>query len=76
MTKRDGAVLLGLAVLVLAFVAYEMAGLSLPGWDTVSFFSQRSDPLFVTIFALFILGGLGGAGWWYWHIKRAGRIPK
>lgn len=76
MTRKDFVVLLVLAILVLAFVAYEMAGELLPGWDTISFFSQRSNALFDAIFALFILGGLGGAGWWYWHIKRSGRISK
>jgi hypothetical protein len=72
--RRDFVALLGLAVVVVAFVAYEMAGLLLPGWHTISYYASISPGLGHAIEAGFIVAGGGGAVWFYFHLR--GRIPK
>lgn len=71
---RDFVILLSLAVLVMAFVAYEMAGEALPGWHTVSFIAQRESPLAIGIGIAFPAAGLGGLAWWIHHMHS--RISK
>jgi hypothetical protein len=73
-SRRDFAVLLGLAVLVLGFVAYEMAGLTIDGWHSVSWYAQHNIVLAAFIGVLFIAGGLGGLLWWIRHLRS--RIPR
>lgn len=74
MTKRDADILLGLAVIVVGFVAFEMAGLLLPGWHTISYYAAHNAVLDYFLLAAFVLGGLGGAVWFWFHIRRG--IPK
>jgi len=73
-TRKDAIVLLVLAVLVIAFVAYEMAGEELPGWHTISFIAQHNSPLAIGIGIAFPAGGIGGAVWWWKHMHS--RISK
>lgn len=68
-------ILLGLLVVVGAFVVYEEAGLRLEGWHTASFYAQQNPLLFFAILILIPVSGLGLMAWWWWHIRR-GRIPK
>ena len=68
MNRRDFVVLLLLAVLVIGFVAYEMAGEALPGWHTISFIAQHNSPVAIGIGIAFPLGGIGGAIWWARHM--------
>ncbi len=75
MTRRDFVILLSLAVIVLGFVAYEIAGLTLPGWHTVSFLASQNPALHVGITVAFVVAGLVGAAWFWWHARK-GRIPK
>lgn len=74
MSRKDFVVLLTLAVLVLGFVAYEMAGLLLPGWHTLSFLSEHNQPLAIGIGVAFPVAGLAGLAWWIHHMHS--RIPK
>jgi hypothetical protein len=73
--RRDYVILLGLLVVVAAFVAYEEAGLRLDGWHTISYFSQHNLVLFIAILVLIPASGLGVTVWWWFHIRR-GRILK
>jgi hypothetical protein len=56
-------VALVVAVVGMAGVAYEIAGLTLPGRHTISYSAHRSRPLRLVIFGGFIFG----AAWWWWH---------
>lgn len=76
MSGRAVRILLGLAVLVLSFVAYELAGLDpkLPGVHTISYVAQNDHWLAWVIGATFPLAGAAGWVWWHWHLSR--RITK
>lgn len=66
MTNRpelDLLTLLGFGILSLVFVAYEIAGLTLPGVHTISYLSHGHITLRVLILALFVLLPF----WWWWH---------
>jgi hypothetical protein len=73
--RRDFVILLGLAVLVLAFVAWELGGLTagLP-IHTISWYSQHNAPLAIGIGVAFPAAGIAGLAWWIWHMHS--RIPK
>jgi H+/Cl- antiporter ClcA len=62
-------VLLALLVLVGLFCAYELAAIKLHWFPhTISWYAKHNRWLYRVILALFVVGGLVGAGWWYWHI--------
>ena len=65
---RDTYVLLGLAILVLLFCAVELAGLTLPGFHTISFVAKHNRWLYYAIWGAFVLAGPVGVWWWWWHI--------
>jgi hypothetical protein len=65
----DTYVLLGLGIVVLMFIAYELAGLMLPGWHTISFIAKHHRELYLIILAAFMLAGLVGPAWWVYHIN-------
>jgi hypothetical protein len=67
--RLDFVILLALVVLVAAFVAYEMAGLLLPGFHTISYEAVRHTWLAYLIGALFVAGGLVGLLWWRRHLR-------
>ena len=66
---HDTYVLLGLGILILGFVAYEIAGLTLPGWHTISWFAKYHSWLFTTILVGFMALGLLAPLWWVGHIR-------
>ena len=66
---RDTYVLLGLGIVVLLFIAYEIAGLTLPGWHTISFIAKHHPWLYTLILTAFAVGGPVGVWWWAWHIN-------
>jgi hypothetical protein len=74
-TRRDFVVLLSLAIIVLAFVAWELAGLTagLP-IHTISWYSQHNEPLAIGIGIAFPVAGMAGLAWWVHHMHS--RIPK
>jgi hypothetical protein len=51
-----------------------MAGLTLPGWHTVSYFAQHSPILALAIGVGIASSGAGGLLWWRHHLKTD--IPK
>ena len=65
---RDTYVLLGLGILVLGFIAYELAGLTVPGLHTISFIAKHNHWLFVSILVGFMVAGFVAPAWWIWHI--------
>ncbi len=74
MSRRDFVILLSLAIIVLGFVAYEMAGLLLPGWHTISFYAHASTWLDYGITGL--IAGAGAVGVWWWRRHMRSRIPR
>ena len=72
--KWDFVVLLSILDAVGIFVAYEIAGLTLPLWHTISYYAQFNQVLEWSIIAAFILAGNGLAIWFYFHIKAG--IPR
>lgn len=75
MTGRDAVVLLSLAVVVLAFVAWELGGLTLGlPIHTISFYAQHNQPLAIGIGIAFPVAGLAGLVWWIRHMRS--QIPK
>jgi hypothetical protein len=73
-SRLDFVVLLSLLVVVTAFVAFEMAGLLLPGWHTISYYAHANRWLDYLISALFLAGGAGGFIWWRHHVSQ--NIPR
>jgi hypothetical protein len=73
-SRLDFVILLSLLVLVAAFVAWEIAGLTLPGFHTISFEAVHHAWLAYLIGALFVAGGAGGLLWWRHHLTTS--IPK
>lgn len=75
MTRRDFVVLLSLAVIVLAFVGWELGGLTagLP-IHTISFYAQHNEPLAIGIGIAFPVAGIAGLALWIRHMHS--RIPK
>lgn len=73
-SRLDFVILLALLVIVAGFVAWEMAGLLLPGFHTISFEAIHHAWLAYLIGALFVAGGAGGLLWWRHHLKTS--IPK
>ena len=59
----DVLIVLGAGVAGMAAVAYELAGLTVPGWHTISYSAQRSWLLRIIILA----GILASAAWWWLH---------
>ena len=59
--------LLGFAILALAFTAYEIAGLTVPGWHTISFLAHGNALLRGVILAGFLLAPI----WWWLHSGHA-----
>jgi Ca2+/H+ antiporter len=57
---------LAVAILALAGVAYEIAGLTVPGWHTISFFATQYLWLRLGILGSIILVAI----WWWWHSGR------
>jgi len=66
----DLVALLGFGILGLVFVAFEIAGLTLPGMHTISYLAHHYPPLRLLILALFLLM----AAWWTIHSGRS--IPR
>lgn len=66
---RDTYVLLGLGIIILAFIAYELAGLTPPGWHTISYYAKYHPSLFTAILVGFMVLGLLAPIWWVAHIK-------
>lgn len=66
--STDFWILWAIVVGVLAFVMYEQAGLDLPDWHTISYYSQFNAWLFWGILAAFPTTGIGLAIWWWFHI--------
>lgn len=66
---RDTYVLLGLGILVLAFIAYELAGLTLPGWHTISYYAKYHPWLFSGILLGFMALGMIAPVWWVIHVR-------
>lgn len=75
MTRTDVVVLLCLAIVVLAFVAWELGGLTagLP-IHTISWYSQHDEPLAIGIGVAFPTAGIAGLVWWIHHMHS--RIDK
>ena len=69
MTQIDGTVLLGLLVIVGAFVLYEMEGLQ-PGarWHTISYDAQRNPWLAWLIAGLGVVALIIFELWWKYHL--------
>jgi hypothetical protein len=61
-------------VIVLGFVAFEMAGLTVDGLHTISFYASHNRWLDYLISALFLGGGAAGFVWWRHHVRS--RIPR
>jgi hypothetical protein len=59
----DTALALAVAVTFMAGIAYEIAGILVPGWHTISYSGSRSWLLRVVILFSF----LAGAAWWWGH---------
>jgi hypothetical protein len=59
----DLVALLGFGILGLVFVAFEIAGLTLPGMHTVSYLAHGYMPLRLLILVLFALATI----WWWQH---------
>jgi len=69
MTQIDGAVLLGLLVIVGAFVLYEMEGLQSGAlWHTVSYESQHHRWLARLIAGLGVVALIIFELWWRYHL--------
>jgi hypothetical protein len=66
----DLVALLGFGILGLVFVAFEIAGLTLPGLHTVSYLAHHYPPLRLLILALFLLMPI----WWMQH--SGGNVPR
>lgn len=66
---RDTYVLLGLGIIVLGFVGYEIAGLTLPGWHTISYIAKEHRWLYTLILTAFAVAGPLSIWWWVWHIN-------
>ena len=62
-TQLDVTIWLLVACAALAVTAYEIAGLTLDGWHTISYWGHRSKLVRIAIFCLFAAGGL----WWLGH---------
>jgi hypothetical protein len=60
---EDLAVLFVLAIMTMGFIFYELAGLTLPGWHTISWFSHHHMYLRVVILIAFALT----VPWWWLH---------
>jgi hypothetical protein len=63
-------VLFVVAVLTIAFVFYEIAGLTVPGWHTISWYAHHHVYLRLLILTAFILT----IPWWWLHSGSS--IPK
>jgi hypothetical protein len=66
----DLVALLGFGILGLVFVAFEIAGLTLPGMHTISYLAHHYPLLRLLILALFLLMAV----WWTIHSGRS--IPR
>ncbi len=66
---HDTYVLLGLGIIVLAFISYELAGLTLPGWHTISFYAKQHTWLFAAILIGFMALGMVAPMWWTYHVR-------
>jgi len=73
-SRVDFVVLLSLLVIVTAFVGYELAGLVLPGWHTVSFFAIHNPALAIGIAVAAFLALIAFEVWWWRHMHSS--IPK
>lgn len=60
---EDLTVLFIVAILTLAFIFYEIAGLTLPGWHTISYYSHNHWYLRYLILVGFALTPF----WWFAH---------
>jgi len=60
---EDLAVLFVVAVLTIAFVFYEIAGLTVPGWHTISWYAHHHVYLRLLILVAFLLAPV----WWTIH---------
>lgn len=63
----DINMLLAVGVVGLIFTAYELAGLTLPGWHTISFFAHEHTWLRWVISSSFLIAGLALALWFPVH---------
>ena len=66
---RDTYVLLGIGIVVLGFICYELAGLTLPGWHTISYLAKQHPSLFTAILVGFLALGMIAPVWWVWHVR-------
>jgi hypothetical protein len=64
---NDINMLLAVGIVGLLFTAYELGGLTLPGWHTISFFAHEHVWLRWTISAAFVVAGLSLAIWFPVH---------
>lgn len=63
---EDLAVLFILAILVVSFIFYELAGLTIPGWHTISYLAHNHWYLRFLILLGFLLAPI----WWMIHSGR------
>ena len=63
-------ILFGFAIIVMAFVAWEIGGMTagLP-IHTISYYSQHDEPLAIGIGAAFPIGGVVGLVLWIRHMR-------
>jgi hypothetical protein len=73
-TATDLNVLLVVGILGIAFTAYEIGGLTLPGWHTISWYAHQYIWLRWVISGAFILAGITLALWFPGHA--AAPVPK
>lgn len=67
---NDFGVLLAVVILVVLFAFYEIAGLTLPGWHTISYYAHR----YLWVKVAITLGFIVGAAWFWLHAS--GDVPK
>lgn len=67
MNVRDFDILAAIPLIALLFTLYEIGGLTLPGWHTISFFASHNPTLKLAIQAAFLIAGLSGAIWFGLH---------
>ncbi len=64
---RDFTILLVGVAISLLFVAYEMAGLTIPGWHTISYYASHNQTLRFAISCVMLLAGPISGAWFIWH---------